>query len=216
LSAFRCQHKLYLKHLPPVTIIVIFHNEHPSLIKRTLHSIFNRTPGELLSALILVNDGSTKRELYGQFESYVEESFPPKVTIVKLETRQGLIRARLEGAKRAMSEILVFLDSHVEVNTNWLPPLIEPVALNPRTSTVPIHDEIRWRDFAYVVTGKYGHRGLFTWDFDFRVVKRTAYMISSPKAQPVMLGCAFAINREYFWHLGGYDEELLIWNGEKT
>lgn len=29
-----------------------------------------------------------------------------------------------------------------------------------------------------------------------------------------MLGCAFAIRRDYFFDLGGYDEKLMIWNGE--
>jgi polypeptide N-acetylgalactosaminyltransferase len=29
-----------------------------------------------------------------------------------------------------------------------------------------------------------------------------------------MLGCAFAINRQFYWDLGAYDEELMIWNGQ--
>lgn len=29
-----------------------------------------------------------------------------------------------------------------------------------------------------------------------------------------MLGCAFAIRRDYFFDLGAYDEQLMIWNGE--
>lgn len=29
-----------------------------------------------------------------------------------------------------------------------------------------------------------------------------------------MLGCAFAINRQYFWDLGAYDDQLLVWNAE--
>lgn len=210
---FRCRFRKYLKHLPSVSIIVIFHNEYPSLIKRTLHSIFNRTPIELLNELILVNDASTKKELYKPLKNYIENNFPPKIKIVNLETRVGLIVARLEGAKRAQSEILVFLDSHVEVNVNWLPPLIEPVAFNPRTATIPIHDQLGWKDFAYNAFDKYGTRGLFAWDFDYRAAKRSEHFPDMPKPSPIMLGCAFAINREYFWHLGAYDEELLIWNG---
>lgn len=122
--SFRCKTKLYLKNLPRASVVVIFHNEHPSLIKRTLHSIVNRTPRELLGEIVLVNDASTKQELYEPLETYVELNFRHIITMVKLKKRVGLIVARLEGAKRATSEVLVFLDCHIEVNTNWLPPLL--------------------------------------------------------------------------------------------
>lgn len=35
-----------------------------------------------------------------------------------------------------------------------------------------------------------------------------------PAPLPVLLGCAFAIRKDYFFDLGGYDEQLMIWNGE--
>ena len=89
---------------------------------RTLHGIYNRSPQELLNEIILVNDASTKD--YGDLEKYVNDNFHGKVKVVKLSTRKGLIVARMEGAKVATSEVLVFLDAHIEVNVNWLPPLL--------------------------------------------------------------------------------------------
>lgn len=91
---------------------------------RTLHSIINRSPRELLDEIILVDDASTKENLHETMVKYVEENFKGIVKLVRLETRHGLIVARMEGAKRANSEVLVFLDSHIEVNVNWLPPLL--------------------------------------------------------------------------------------------
>lgn len=43
---------------------------------------------------------------------------------MNLQDRKGLIVARMEGARHASGEVLVFLDAHMEVNTNWLPPLL--------------------------------------------------------------------------------------------
>lgn len=71
-----------------------------------------------------MNDASTKDELGEAFEVYVGEQFKGKVKILKLKKRVGLIVAKMEGAWIATQEVLVFLDSHVEVNVNWLPPLL--------------------------------------------------------------------------------------------
>ena len=84
----------------------------------------NRTPKELLHEIILVNDKSTKKELYEPLQNYVDENFKGIVKILNLPERKGLIVTRMEGAKIATGEVLVFLDSHIEVNVNWLPPLI--------------------------------------------------------------------------------------------
>jgi polypeptide N-acetylgalactosaminyltransferase len=67
------------------------------------------------------------------------------------------------------------------------------------------------------MTGGDGSRGVFDWNFIYRTLPRRPedlFQPEKPAPLPVMLGCAFAIRRDYFFHLGGYDEKLIIWNGE--
>lgn len=110
-----CSETLYPADLPKVSVIIIFHNEVKSVLLRTVHSVINRTPPELLEEVILVNDNSSNVDLYEPLQKYVKDNFSPKVKIKNLKKRSGLIVARMEGAREAVGEILVFFDSHVEV-----------------------------------------------------------------------------------------------------
>lgn len=132
LRPHRCKTRKYLRKLPTTSVIVIFFNEPWSLLLRCLHSIFNRTPHELLLELILVNDKSTDEYFDDAKEKYVKDNFGDKIRYFVNPKREGLIVTRMRGAREARGDVIVFLDSHIEVNVNWLPPLIEPIALDSK------------------------------------------------------------------------------------
>lgn len=57
-------------------------------------------------------------ELKDKLERYIDR-FEGIVKIYRLKIRNGLIRAKLYGAKKATGEAIVFLDSHCEANHGW-------------------------------------------------------------------------------------------------
>lgn len=136
-----CLDVKYLAELPKTSVIIIFYNEVLSVLLRTVHSVYNRTPKELLHEIILVNDHSSNVDDYKELSGYLAANFQgTKAKVKELTKRSGLIRARMEGAREATGEVLVFFDSHVEVQNNWLPPLLEPIVKNRKIATLPIVD----------------------------------------------------------------------------
>jgi polypeptide N-acetylgalactosaminyltransferase len=136
-----------------------FHNEILSVLLRAIHAIFNRSPPELLHEIVLIDDGSTYENLGETLENYTKQKiFDGKIKIHRNEKREGLIRGRMIGARLATGDILVFLDSHMEVNFGWLHPLIEPIAINETYATVPHVEGIHHATYV-PGHGGYGDRG---------------------------------------------------------
>ncbi len=154
--------------MPKVSVIIPFHEEHLSTLLRSVHSIVNRSPPELLQEIILVDDFSKKDFLSTMLEDYITTNFKKGlIKIIRLIKREGLIRTRMVGAKQAIGDILIFFDSHIECNVNWLPPLIEPIVLDYKTAVCPFIDVINDETFQYTAQDN-GARGAFDWELFYK------------------------------------------------
>lgn len=216
-----CKHWNYPENLPKTSVIIVFHNEGWSVLLRTVHSVINRSPPQVLKEILLVDDFSDKDNLKEDLDNYITR-FDGKVRLIRNTQREGLIRTRSRRAQEATGEVIVFLDAHCEVNTNWLPPLLAPIHRDSKTMTVPVIDGIDHKTFEYRPVYADGHhyRGIFEWGMLYKeneVPKREAKTRkhhSEPYKSPTHAGGLFAIDRKYFLELGAYDPGLLVWGGE--
>ncbi|CAH8493392.1 unnamed protein product [Schistosoma rodhaini] len=204
-----CRHQIPLDKLLPfkTSVIIVFHNEAWSALLRTVHSVLDRTPVQLLHEIILVDDASTQSHLGDQLKNYVKSLNKP-VRIERMSSRSGLIRARLHGAKIST------------VTIGWLETLLKHISENQKRIVCPIIDVISHDTFEYLL-GSDRTWGTFDWQFNFHwetVVDREIDRINDehnvPLRTPTMAGGLFTITREYFYEIGAYDEDMEIWGGE--
>ncbi|CDW56502.1 polypeptide N acetylgalactosaminyltransferase [Trichuris trichiura] len=195
-----CKTKTYPSPLPTVSIIICHYNEAPSVLIRMVNSILHRSPMEYVTEILLLDDYSeppTKQQL----GDYAFINWPSKVKFHRTARREGLIRARNIGAYLATAEVLLFLDSHCEVNEEWLQPLLARLQSHPETIVSPVIDVIDSDTFEYagspICIGGMDWKLHFKWDYP-----EARYFNSSEKTvQPLS-------------HLGDYDNGMELWGGE--
>lgn len=214
-----CKSKTYQTQLPTTSVVIVFHNEAWTTLLRTVHSIINRSPRELVHEIILVDDKSEHKHLGSQLEEYVAK-LPIPTRVVRTPGRVGLIRARLIGAKEVKGKTITFLDAHCECTEGWLEPLLNEIALNRKAVVCPIIDVISDDTFEYVTASDMTWGG-FNWKLNFRWYRvpqremdRRGGDRSKPLHTPAMAGGLFSIERDYFYEVGSYDEGMDIWGGE--
>ncbi|XP_064011299.1 polypeptide N-acetylgalactosaminyltransferase 5 [Pogoniulus pusillus] len=213
-----CSDQQVHNDLPSTTIIMCFVDEVWSTLLRSVHSILSRSPSHLIEEIILVDDFSTKEYLKEKLDQYMSQF--PKVKILHLKERHGLIRARLAGAEIAKGTVLTFLDSHVECNVGWLEPLLERVRLSRTKVACPVIEVISDKDMSYMTVDNF-QRGIFTWPMNFgwrqipqEVIEKNKIKETDVIRCPVMAGGLFSIDKKYFFELGMYDPGLDVWGGE--
>ncbi|CDQ63194.1 unnamed protein product [Oncorhynchus mykiss] len=177
-----CKQKLYGEKLPNTSIIIPFHNEGWSSLLRTVHSVLNRSPPELIAEVILVDDFSDKEHLKGSLEEYMVRL--PKVRILRTKKREGLIRTRLLGAAAANGEVITFLDSHCEANINWLPPLLDRIAENRKSIVCPMIDVIDHDNFGYETQAGDAMRGAFDWEMYYKRIPIPSELTKEDSSEP--------------------------------
>ncbi|XP_059354389.1 polypeptide N-acetylgalactosaminyltransferase 14-like isoform X1 [Carassius carassius] len=209
----RCTTLHYDPNLPSTTIVITLHNEARSTLLRTVQSVLNRTPLHLIHEIILVDDFSEDPN------DCLLLTKLPKVKCLRNKRREGLIRSRVRGADAAGAGILTFLDSHCEVNKDWLPPLLQRVKEDPTCVASPVIDIISMDTFAYIAASS-ELQGGFDWSLRFKWEKLSAEKqakradLTEPIKTPIIAGGLFVIDRSWFNHLGKYDTAMDIWGGE--
>ena len=193
----RCKAEIYSANLPLASVIIIFTNEAWSPLIRTIWSVINRSPAKYLKEIILVDDFSDHVELKGKLEQYIKTKLASfSVRLVRLKERQGLIRARIAGAREAIGDVIIFLDSHCEVfhynlilagqlvpyvcciymlyvnaqqaTVGWLEPLLHRIKQDKHAVLVPIIDVIDDKTLEYNHGDPTSFQiGSFTWSGHF-------------------------------------------------
>ena len=211
--------------LPTTSVVIIFHNEAISVLMRTVRSVLDRSPSSLLHEIILVDDASpgewTKEPMVAAMKALNSD----KVRLLRLDQRNGLIRAKVHGAEHATGDVLIFLDSHCECNPGWLIPLLDRIKRDRKTVAMPVIDVIDDKTWDYGGGGTPIQRGAFSWWLVFtwldmtnreqaRRAKKQEHGMLQPFASPTMAGGLFAMDRKYFFESGGYDMGMDVWGGE--
>lgn len=190
------------------TIVIASLNEGACLWK-TAQSCIETTVG-LNYEVLVADDGSDDGSLE-ELRRRCED-----VRVVSHDRRRGVASTKDLGARRALGEVLVFLDGHCKPEPGALARLVADVEeLDGRvvvTPAVPALDTDAWQNHAHAVG--YGcaielERFTCTWA-DPATLRRRGRFLESP----ALIGCAIAIHRHLYDELLGFDVGMRQWGAE--
>lgn len=182
---------------PLVSVVIVCLNEGSRLQDTVKNLRATSRPG---TELVVVDDGSTDG-------STAFLAFDATGVQLVRTARRGVPHARNHGARVATGEVLVFADAHIVGPPGWDLRLLDALAAPGVGATAPAVYDVDnpvAKGFGFQV-------GLPSLDPMFLGQQGT-----TPYAVPTLPGCCFAIRREVFDAVGGFDEGMIQWGMEDT
>lgn len=187
------------KRIPLVSVIIVNHNARQYL-EACLRSLLSDT--QPTDEIILVDNASTDNSV-----SYVQELFP-SVQIIRNPTNLGFGQACNIAARYAQGKYLAFLNPDTVVRPGWLEALIAALEADPQAALATpkillLADAERINTCGNEIhcTGLTLCRGLGMAHDAFPYLEEV----------DAISGAAFAIRRDLFTALGGFDEAFFLY-----
>ena len=129
------------KHEVLVSIVICHKNELVYSVFRVLAAINKYTPKGLLKEVLIIDDGSDSDDAI-EIGAFGQVLGIPIYTSRNAESI-GIAQCRYWGIRAVTGDVIVILDSHMEVSERWLEPLLHILELKPKALAVPLVDMVK-------------------------------------------------------------------------
>lgn len=191
--------KNHVNHHKLASIILLSYNSKDDL-KECIPSLIKQTYTNY--EIILVDNASSDNS-----PEFIRNNYPD-IMLIETGSNMGYPAGNNIGFDHASGEYIVVLNPDTVTDSNWLAELIKPLEENPdialTTSKILIYDE---PDKINTCANTVHYTGL-----DFcRGFNEPLSSFSRPEEVGAISGCSFAIRREIFKELGGFDPEFFLY-----
>lgn len=172
---------------------------------KTVMSVFDSTPSQILHEIVVVDDGSEPPLGDTLLNEKVRKQY--RVKIVRHPTTVGLIGAKKSGGDAASGDIVVFFDCHVAPQEHWYEDFMELIGENYRRMVVP---QITALDVdTWTQVGRGGNSKCYvTWDGDFK------WGGTDDMYMAMLSGGLAGLSKRWWNESGGFDDQMMGWGGE--
>lgn len=180
-----------------LSVIITAHQESLVHLKKTIESIVATTNAEVLQDIVVVDDASSVVVTIAAMD--LNAASVSVVRIVRNPTRQGVVRSKIIGAAAATGIVYMFMDAHMKPEVGWLSPILRLINTNYKRIVSPVLVNLNPDTWVNDVTAT-SSKMLFDWNFDLQWVDDLNDEV------PVMSGGVFAVSKDWWENLGGYDQ----------
>lgn len=159
-----------------ISIVIPFYN-HYDLLHSVLFDLYSKCRFRL-SEVLLVNDGSTEKDVYEGISWWKKKKLLP-IRGMDMEENVGFLRASNAGIRKASGDAVVLLSTDVKIHNDFLPQVVAVLEANPKTLV--------------------GAR-LLDWD--------TGWNTFDGKTFPYLEGWILAATKSAWKELGGFDDRF--------